>query len=210
MRDNLPMAKRFFAALQDMGGKEFLFSRIVYEIAPLLTGVKPASILTFGACSKNLLDLWDEHKEEARESTGVDWLELKRSGMQVTVLFYDSKRLGKLLHAEENRDFLCLQGYSADWDLAAILRELKLRMATSIPHEMGIVLGIPARDVAGYIENKGCGSLFCGYWKVYHNPERAKKLFRLYDLSRMRIMRGLLASSTCALHRDGLSLGRAG
>lgn len=50
----------------------------------------------------------------------------------------------------------------------------------SFPHEIGIFLGYPVDDVLGFIENEGANYLFCGFWKVYSNPEGAQKAFDDY------------------------------
>lgn len=191
------MVENYFAAVGEMGGKDLLFARIIYEIAPVLIGVKPSSIMTFSACSRNMADLWDEYKYYIRDATGAEWFEMKRSDFQITVLFYVSKQLAKMLHKRETREFLRLQGYPDRQDILSILTELKSRLEKEIPHEMGIILGIPVKDVKGYIEKKGCGALFCGYWKVYHNPGRAEKLFRHYDNIRAKIMLEFLATTAC-------------
>lgn len=204
------MVEKYFAVLGEMGGKDFLFARIIYEIAPVLTGIKPSSIMTFSACSRNMADLWDEYKYCIRDAIGAEWFEMKRSDFQITVLFYVSKQLEKMLHKRETRDYLRLQGYPERQDILSLLTELKSRLERRIPHEMGIVLGIPVKDVKGYIEQNGCGAIFCGYWKVYHNPGRAEKLFRHYDSIRTKIMREFLAAKACNRCNTGASLCRAG
>lgn len=39
------MVKIYFAALSKMDGKDFISEKIIYEIAPVLSGVKPSSIM---------------------------------------------------------------------------------------------------------------------------------------------------------------------
>ena len=49
----------------------------------------------------------------------------------------------------------------------------------SFPHEIGVILGYPLEDVKGYMENGGQKCLLNGYWKVYNNPEEAKRKFEI-------------------------------
>jgi len=72
--------------------------------------------------------------------------------------------------------------------LNQVLRILRRRVADGFPHELGLLLGIPREDVAGFIENRGANSLFCGYWKVYHNPRQAMKAFARYDMAKQAVM----------------------
>ena len=65
----------------------------------------------------------------------------------------------------------------------------------SIPHEIGIFLGIPRGDVEGFIKNQGKNYLLNGYWKVYTGLDRAIELFRSYDASRYMYLNKLINSS---------------
>ena len=64
------------------------------------------------------------------------------------------------------------------------------------PHEIGIFLNYPLEDVRGFIEHKGQDSLFCGYWKVYHDPEKAKLTFWTYDKAKDCAVNEFLAGKT--------------
>ena len=59
------------------------------------------------------------------------------------------------------------------------------------PHEIGLLLGYPAADVEGFIENKGQDSLYSGYWKVYDDVEHAKRLFDAYNKCRDRLLKAV-------------------
>ena len=45
-------------------------------------------------------------------------------------------------------------------------------------------------DLTGesFIENRGKGCLLNSYWKVYHNPKRAKSIFASYDRARGKVI----------------------
>ncbi|MPN31536.1 hypothetical protein SDC9_179010 [bioreactor metagenome] len=55
------------------------------------------------------------------------------------------------------------------------------------PHELGIFLGFPLEDVKEFITNPYKECLLCGYWKVYHNKEKALKTFKYYDEAKVEI-----------------------
>ncbi len=46
------------------------------------------------------------------------------------------------------------------------------------PHEIGLILGYPPADVAGFIEHKGAEFLACGGWKAYSKPHEALGAFQ--------------------------------
>ena len=67
-----------------------------------------------------------------------------------------------------------------------VLRQLKERMAvsTDFPHEIGAFLGYPPKDVIGFVENRGSNCLCSGWWKVYHDADTAKTMFKKFDKCR--------------------------
>ena len=58
-------------------------------------------------------------------------------------------------------------------------------MGYSLLHvNVGLFLGYPVDDVTGFIQNKGRNYLLCGYWKVYSDENRARRIFSNYDKCR--------------------------
>jgi len=55
------------------------------------------------------------------------------------------------------------------------------REEKSFPHEIGVFLGYPARDVEGFIRTGGRQYLAVGYWKVYQDAICAARTFRSFD-----------------------------
>lgn len=49
---------------------------------------------------------------------------------------------------------------------------------SAFPHEIGLILGYPPADVAGFIALKGAGYLACGGWKAYSEPQSALETFQ--------------------------------
>lgn len=66
------------------------------------------------------------------------------------------------------------------------LETLKSRFQSGCPHEIGLFLGIPYDDVASFISHNGENYLFYGYWKVYSEPVKAKRLFADFDASKKK------------------------
>ena len=93
--------------------------------------------------------------------------------------------LAMQLSQPEIRAFLTQYGYTEDMDLQQMLGTLASRMLCgSFPHEIGIFLGYPLADVQGFIANNGKNCLLCGCWKVYSDPESARRTFANYDRCR--------------------------
>lgn len=102
------------------------------------------------------------------------------------VLFYRSEELEEYVSRPEVRKILRKAGYRS-LELEEMLDDLTVRMNTQdreengFPHEIGVFLGYPARDVESFIQKGGRESLTVGYWKVYHDVSHAARTFRAFD-----------------------------
>jgi len=152
---------------------------VVRYCAPTLTGIKTG----------NLFSCAFDHPDQAdKEVDELDRL-LRRKGMRAVSLGWIRTRLLIYLYRpvylkrdlcnEEAAVILRSYGYTPE-NLSSSVEHLKERIRNScgFPHEIGIFLGYPVEDVIGFIENRKC--LFTGVWKVYGNPEEAKRSFERY------------------------------
>ncbi len=73
-------------------------------------------------------------------------------------------------------------GYK-DLSVQKAIQRLSERLSTyeEFPHEIGLFLGYPPKDVEGFICNKGQNCNLCKYWKVYGNEDAALQKFAKYD-----------------------------
>lgn len=70
-------------------------------------------------------------------------------------------------------------GYRREEPLESKLARLARRAAGQggFPHEIGLFLGYPVEDVAGFIRHGGADCKLCGCWKVYGDVEQAAQQF---------------------------------
>ncbi len=186
------LLKEFFSKINGLEGREYLLSTIAFGAAPTLKGVKPSSLVSFSARGRNLTQLWEKHQADVCRILGLSFFELKEGRDHRLVLFYNPEMLQNTIYNPENREFLNRMGYKGSMNLYQSLRLLKRRFEDMCPHEIGVFLGIPVEDVLGFITHKGEKCLFCSYWKVYHEPERARSLFKCYDRARMGVIDWLM------------------
>ena len=62
-----------------------------------------------------------------------------------------------------------------DRELLYLYRPARLRRESDFPHEVGLFLGYPPRDVEGFIREKARRAKCTGAWKVYGDEEAARK-----------------------------------
>lgn len=103
------------------------------------------------------------------------------------ILIYNYDLLNHVTKTYYNHKLMTDNNYYGE-DLSFYMTILKRRymnymdkINVGFPHEIGIFLGYPIIDVEEYIKNKGENYLLSGYWKVYHNVNKAKKTFRYFS-----------------------------
>jgi hypothetical protein len=171
---------------------------ILYHSAPTLLGVKPASLINFTQ-GNQLYPLWLQYSFQQfkgllailNQGRNIDFYKIHHQpGERALILFYNPEMLTALLIHPENRKFLNALGYSQTLNTRGHLQRLAQKFATTLafPHEIGMFLGIPLGDVNGFIVNKGKNYIFNQYWKVYQNPQMAKKVFAAYDQAKIDII----------------------
>lgn len=172
------MKSAVFDIVREMnrGSVEF---QMVLQCAPVLAGVKLSNLLIVEADALyrvfNLL-----------EESPIHCFLLKKDEAKAVLFLYYPKKLQEYLLQEDIRHFMRKFGYEdcAHW---RVLSEFQRRYLDymehrqKFPHEMGILLGYPVEDVAGFQENQGRDFLYTGYWKVYGHLAQKIVLFRLYE-----------------------------
>lgn len=153
--------------------------QIVLQCAPFLKGLKAASLVPLeeGLC---------RGIGEYFCGTGIAWRILGRRRGKALVFLYRREELEEYLSRPEIRGILDRFGYRG-MELEEMLGRLGERMDAmgrkekGFPHEIGVFLGYPARDVEGFIRTGGSQYLAAGYWKVYHDVFCAARTFRSFD-----------------------------
>ncbi len=146
-------------------------------------GVKCASLF----CVKNI---------EKKDITYL--VNLRKKGLDYTVFtnrkgchllfLYRPIELEKRINGPEERDLLSLFGYDTS-SLCLSLEHLGERLKEEeFPHEIGVFLGYPIDDVKSFISQKGQNYILSGIWKVYHNEEKSRHTFHLYEECTMRLL----------------------
>lgn len=168
------------------------FDRLLaFHCGPALAGIKPANLVS---CSKilfpdlaALLRLYNR----SLNPCGIFLEIVCECSKNFLLLLYRREKLLNCLERDFSKETLREEGYPIAGSLERLLSHLKKRLQNSknFPHEIGIFLGYPPEDVAGFREKKGKDFLLCGYWKVYGNPAEAQELFRRYDRCRSALCR---------------------
>lgn len=182
--------QEFIKYIYNTDEKEYMMSLITYALSPTITGYKPSSIVTISNRNKNMYDLWCKYGCEYLDNINLKVFEINRKENSVVLLFYNEKMLSEVLCDKDNAEFLSKFGYSNSMSLIEKLNLLKNRYEYNFcPHEMGIFLGIPLRDVEYFMNCNEKECVCCGYWKVYNDREGALQVFENYNKSKNNFLK---------------------
>lgn len=183
------LIREFMSTINKHDDKNYLISTIAYSAAPTIAREKASSLVAFNNNNKrNLYKFWEKYKKEIEVEFPFKFYELKNNNKGAVVLVYNEEKLNRILLEEKNLNFLKRFGYKKNMNIKECLNLLSSRYENACPHEIGIFLGYPIDDVIEFIDcpNKQC--LMFGYWKVYHNPEKAKDIFKKYDMAKDKMI----------------------
>jgi len=141
------------------------------QLAPTIFGSKPATLLTLSNLPHlPLLSWWDFYGKSILANSCVKIRIMFTCPYRKTVMFYQPKLLERCLRHPLTKSFFQRQGYSIEKGTEDLLSELSTYFSQSFPHEIGILLGIPLKDVQGFMGLSKCPLSCRKHWCVYGNP----------------------------------------
>lgn len=151
---------------------------LIVHCASTLAGIKTANLFSAPVSSEKNAEEITEKFNSKFQSKNIIMKLLKCNNNKALFYVYRPEKLSAELKSPENAEFLKLYGYVNMTDTDEYISRLATRLKDNdFPHEIGLFLGYPLADVKGFIKNKGADYAICGYWKVYENADRAKKIF---------------------------------
>ena len=152
---------------------------VVRNCAPTLAGLKTGNL--FAAEYHSPQEVRDQVRRLNRVLVprGLRAMPLHYGRRRALIYLYRPGRLRQDLRKAQAEAILRSRGYDPEKPEQCI-RRLRLRLGAEgeFPHEIGLFLGYPPEDVAGFIGHGTCKCVGC--WKVYGDEESAKKTFRQY------------------------------
>lgn len=166
---------------------EWLNEQIAVQCAPLLAGLKPSNLLIIPMGMEAVL------RHSLRGTRIALYLLSEYDGKQVFLLYKVNELIVYLTEQNVQRLLLDL-GYEGG-ELYSLLQRVSKKYTAhkqekeAFPHELGLLLGYPAVDVKGFMEQAGKNFLYSGYWKVYGNVRETVLLFREFGRAKEYVVR---------------------
>lgn len=182
----------FLKFIDDFKDFDYILALIKSTVAPTLKDLKLGTMMNFRNGKRPLKDYWIKNRLFIRESLCLDFFELKEGEDFILVYFFKIENLIKKLSQEKIINYLNSCGYNSCKTVKDYLNFLKIRFINKCPHEIGIFLGYPLKDVIDFqLKDKR----FCkcsGYWKCFNNEKSSLEAFKKFDEVKVFEMKNIL------------------
>lgn len=155
---------------------------VVEHCSPTLAGLKTGSLFAVSGEKREQINSELRTLNGILRKKGLRAIPVRYTAKFVLVYLYRPDRLKRDLMRPETKRILGSKGYNCDDpDLCVVQLAKHLNNDEDFPHEIGLFLGYPEKDVKGFMRSPDEGVMCVGYWKVYGDMEKAKKTFQLFN-----------------------------
>ena len=165
-------------------------SQLIQHCSPTLLGLKQANLFSFEKEKIHNYATEIQSYNQCLNPLDIYIEALYCCPERIFLLVYNKEKMLQYLQTPAVSLFLEKEGYPAQPGVASNFRKVMAHLKqrtnnySEFPHEIGFFLGYPLEDVFGFIHQKGKNYKCFGYWKVYGNESKAKKLFQQYESCR--------------------------
>lgn len=154
---------------------------IIKHCSPTLAGLKTANLFTCTYDDKPQVLKSIRQLNRQLGPKGVRVLPLRYTQNRALIYLYRPSKLQRDLKDEIASHILQACGYQHTCPKRCLVTLMdRLQTEEEFPHEIGLFLGYPSEDVAGFMK-QGARSCKCsGCWKVYGDETHARKCFEQY------------------------------
>ena len=183
--------------------RDCLASFLALEVAEVLAGPKPANLISVAnrhrQCGRNLYLLWKSYGAELVRESPLEVRVLADSGESVLLLFFRPEALVELLVRKSVQIILGKAGYQSLDDLEQTLADLASKFRGGVfPHEIGVFLGYPLKDVVGFLGWARLSFTCQGPWRIFGDPGSSLHLAEIHRQCRCSMSQQLSSGITAS------------
>ena len=154
---------------------------LVRNCSPTLAGIKPGNLFSCKYPSQRALTQYIRRINRTLVPKGVRVMIMRAEEGTALIYVFRYSALEKMLSDPRTVRILRQFGYRENRVEPCLCRLLsRCQDRQDFPHEIGLFLGYPPEDVVGFIKNNAKNQKCTGAWKVYGDPESARKTFDMY------------------------------
>lgn len=161
---------------------------LIEVLGPIILGSKPAEILNLSSKDKFKDSKLNDIKSFFSNCSKLSYEIINMPDGGIRLVFINKSALSNVLNNKKCLNFLKFIGYPANYTLDGYIDLLIDKLHTKdFPHEIGIFLGYPLKDVVGFM---GYGNYkFCKtrYWRVYGDESISDDVYNKFISDRAKI-----------------------
>lgn len=162
--------------------------RIIRLIGPVILGSKSAEIVNIPGGAEDKKKKLNEIKEFFDGCRKIKYEIINVNDNSKRVLFINEKSMNRCLEDKKCRNFLKFLGYPKEYNFEEYMKELVLRLESEeFPHEIGIFLGYPLKDVLGFMGYGNKEFVEVCSWRIYGDKEISQKVYNRFVRDKIKM-----------------------
>ena len=175
---------------------------LIEILGPVILGSKPSEILNISSKDKDKKSKLNDIKSFFSNCSKLTYNVINISDGGIRIIFINKISLSNVLNNKKCLNFLKFIGYPSEYNIDNYINILINKLnSKDFPHEIGIFLGYPLKDVVGFM---GYGNYkFCKtrYWRVYGDESISDKICNTFINDRSK-MKSLLENKSLSQLRN--------
>lgn len=140
-------------------------------LGPVILGSKPCEIINISSKDIKGREKIKDIKSFFKDCSKISYEIINLNNDSIRILFINKEALNNALINKKCLSFLRFLGYPKEYSIDMYMQKLIEKLKTKdFPHEIGIFLGYPLKDVLGFM-GYGKNELYTTcVWKIYGDP----------------------------------------
>lgn len=152
--------------------------RILEMLGAVILGSKPAEIINVPGSKEDKKIKLSQIEAFFSNCSRITYRIITTHDGGKRVLFINEKSMEKVLVNKRCINFLKFVGYPADYQLNDYMDELVFRLQSEeFPHEIGVFLGYPLKDVLGFMGYGNKELVEVRNWRIYGDKEISYEVY---------------------------------
>ena len=152
--------------------------RILEMLGAVILGSKPAEIINVPGSKEDKKIKLSQIEAFFSNCSRITYRVITTHDGGKRVLFINEKSMEKVLVNKRCINFLKFVGYPADYQLNDYMDELVFRLQSEeFPHEIGVFLGYPLKDVLGFMGYGKNELVEVKNWRIYGDKEISYEVY---------------------------------
>ncbi|EGW39545.1 DUF3793 family protein [Desulfosporosinus sp. OT] len=155
---------------------------VIEHLGPIVLGIKPSELLNVSLYDQRI---WEEFKTLFSQQEQLRLREIRQINGRQQVIFYHRATLDTVLREKHHQEFLRTFNYPEIYSLNCYLNHVLGKIKSkAFPHEIGIFLGYPLKDVLGFMKQIPLTYVGTHGWRIYGDMQVSGEIYEKYQQAR--------------------------